>query len=122
MGQVYGNTEIWGLGYSSPFTSSSHYIMVSNESNFTARYLYEFKASILEVNFEVRVPTNPTHQHIEADEVVVESETLSINLDNFPQIGQNELFTLDCYTRIDIVTKFNGSAGWSVGLRHRYLK
>jgi len=96
--------------------------MVSNESNWTAKYLYEFKASILQINHELRVPPNPQHQNIEADVVVVESETLNINMDNFPQIGDNQLFTLDCYTRVHVITKHNGSDGWSVGLRHNYLK
>ena len=122
VGDLYGNTELWGLGYSRPFTSSSHYILVSNESEFVAKYLYEFKASILQTGTEERFPANPLHVNINPDQVVVESRSLSINLNNIPQLENNDVFTLDCYTRIDLVTKFNGSSGWKVSLRQNYLK
>lgn len=123
VGDVYGNTELWGLTYSRPFTSSSHYILVSNESNFVARYLYEFKASIVQTGDEVRFPTNPRYVNINpGPPAVMKSRTLSINLDNIPELEINDLFTLDCYTRISISTKFDGKKGWKVGLRRNYLK
>lgn len=122
VGDVFANTEIWGLGYSSSFTSSSHYLLVSNEDDWKAQYLYEFKASILQINHEQRVPPNPHYQDINAGVVEVEQATININMDNFPQIGDNELFTLDCYTRVGIKTKFDGNDGWSVGLHHSYVK
>ncbi len=35
LGNLYGNTEIWGLGSSYPWGRSSHYITVSNETEST---------------------------------------------------------------------------------------
>ncbi len=48
VGNVYGSVEIWGLSWNHPRTSTSHHVSVSNESDFNASYLYEFKHSILE--------------------------------------------------------------------------
>ena len=122
VGDVYGNAELWGLDYSRPFTSSSHYIMVSNESAFVARYLYEFKTSILEAGFEERVPVNPQYRNIGIDQVVVESTTINIDMNNVPGIDDNDMFTLDCYTRISISTKFDGRKGWKVSDSRPYIK
>lgn len=122
VGNLYGSTELWGLGYSRPWARSSHHITVSNEGNFKSWYLYEFKISVLSVHLESKHPTTPVEEEIDAGVTVMIPGHMNLDLRKAAGIDNGELFTLSCYTRIALRTKFNGKKQWKVTLERPFFK
>ena len=124
LGNLYGNTEIWGLGYFYPWGRSSHHITVSNETGSNAYYLFEFKASVPEANpiLESKHPTQPTDTKIVDGATKVIQGQMNVDLRKAANIETGQLFTLSCYTRIKITNKAGKSKGWRVTLEHIYMK
>lgn len=116
---VYGSVEIWGIRWNHPRTRTSHHVSVSNESTSKARYLYEFKHSILEGSHEVKIPNRPAEVGLEIDEVFMRTESLGFsNLENLG-IGREQRFTISAYSRVEIHAK-GGHRSWKVTLLHRF--
>lgn len=116
---VYGSVEIWGLSWNHPRTQPSHHVSVSNESRFPARYLYEFKHSILEKRREIKIPNSPNFVELEPGGVFMRTESFGFtNLEEFG-ITRNQRFTVSAYSRIDIHAK-RARRGWDVTLEHRF--
>lgn len=116
---VYGSVEIWGLRWSHPRTRTSHHVSVSNESGFTARYLYEFKHSILEGGHELKIPNRPAEVELELRGVFMRTESLGFsNLENLG-IERDQRFTISAYSRVEIQAK-GARRGWKVELVHRF--
>ena len=121
VGNLFGNAEIWGLGYHIPWARSSHQITVSNEGIGVGRYLYEFKISVPQAGLESKHPTNPRLVNINNGEVVVIPGQLFLDLRKANNIAEGQLFTLSCYTRLTI-RKGNNHEQWRVPLEHDYMK
>lgn len=120
IGGVYGSVELWGIGYSRPYTRSSHYLTVSNESRFLARYDYEFKHAILETgdeNTKVR-----RDLRLRAGGVYMEpSYGRRLNLNRIPALEPGDRFTLSAYTRVAIRAR-GARDGWKVEIKRKFRK
>lgn len=116
---VYGSVEIWGLRWNHPRTRTSHHVSVSNESDFKARYLYEFKHSILEGGHEIKIPDPPVEIALDLDGVFMRTESLGFsNLENLG-IRREQRFTISAYSRVEIHAK-GASRSWTVSLVHKF--
>lgn len=120
IGGVYGSVELWGVGYSRPYTRSSHYLSVSNESRFLARFDYEFKHGIVETGDEnTKVRSN---LRLPAGEVYMEpSYGRRLNLNRIRELERGEEFTLSAYTRVAIRAR-GARDGWKVEINRKYSK
>ncbi len=121
VGNLYGSTEIWGLGYFTPWARSSHHITVSNEGIGVGRYLYEFKISVPQAGIESKHPTNPLLVNINNGETVMIPGRMDLDLRTARNIAEGQPFTLSCYTRLTI-RKGNKHKQWRVTLEHEYMK
>lgn len=119
VGGVYGSVEVWGLRWNHPRTQTSHHVSVSNESGFKARYLYEFKHSILERNHEVKIPPRPAEVTLKSGKVFMRTASLGVN--NLENLGIriNDMFTVSAYSRVEIHAR-GASRSWKVELMHRF--
>ena len=120
IGGVYGSVELWGVGYSRPYTRSSHYLTVSNESRFLARFDYEFKHGIVETGDEnTKVRSN---LRLPAGEVYMEpSYGRRLNLNRIRELERGDEFTLSAYTRVAIRAR-GARDGWKVEINREYSK
>ena len=120
IGNVYGSVSVWGVGYSLPYTRSSHYLSVSNESRFLTRYDYEFQHAILETMHEnKKVRSN---LRLPAGEVYMEpSYGRRLNLNRIRELERGDEFTLSAYTRVAIRAR-GARDGWKVEIKRRFQK
>ena len=120
IGDVYGSVSVWGVGYSRPYTRSSHYLSLSNESRFLARYDYEFQHAILETRHENKKVKEDLR--LPAGEVYMEpSYGRSLNLNRIRQLEPGDEFTLSAYTRVEIRAR-GARDGWKVTIKRRFQK
>lgn len=120
IGNVYGSVEVWGVGYSRPYTRSSHYLSLSNESRFLARYDYEFQHAIVETRHENKKVKRDLR--LPAGKVYMEpSYGRSLNLNRIRQLDPGAAFTLSAYTRVAIWAR-GARDGWKVEIKRRFRK
>ena len=120
IGGVYGSVELWGVGYSRPYTRSLHYLSVSNESRFLARSDYEFQHAILETMHENKKVRSDLR--LPACEVYMEpSYGRQLNLNRIRELERGDEFTLSAYTRVAIRAR-GARDGWKVEIKRRFQK
>ncbi len=120
VGGVYGSVELWGIGYSRPYTRSSHYLTVSNESGFPARFDYEFQHAILETGTENKKVRSD--RRLPAGAVYMEPiYGRRLDLNDIPELDPGDEFTLSAYTRVAIRAR-GARDGWKVEIKRRYQK
>ncbi len=121
-GDLYGSTQLWGLSYSYPWAESMHQIVVCNEGNQTAQYLYECKISVLQDNVESKHPFTETTYDIDPGVTLRIPNPMDLDLRRATKIGRGQRYTLSCYTRIKLTNSKRKTKGWRVESQHDYTK